>query len=130
MVILMNKNGFTIIEVLTAFLIVGLISGIGVVSYNFIYDITKDNYYRILKSHLLLAGNDYFENHRGEIVGSTLSVPIDRLVKGGYIDEIKDNRGNTCDNGKVIKYKGEDNKFHYELCIKCADYENYPDICE
>lgn len=118
------------IEMLTAFLIVGLISGIAIVSYNFVYDISRDNYYRILKSNILLAGNDYFENHRGDIVGSQISVPLDRLVNGGYIDEIKDDKGNVCHDGEVIKYKGDDKKFHYELCIRCGEYINYPDICE
>ena len=126
----MNNKGFTTIEMVVVLLIIGTISGIALVSYDFFHGVTEDRYYRILKNNLLLAGSDYFENHRGDFLGTTLTVSIDRLVTEGYIEEVKDSNNNVCEEGYVIKYKGNDNKFHYDLCMICGSYISYNDYCE
>ena len=70
----MKKKGFTLIELLVAIVIIALLSGLGVVSYRSIFTTAEEKYYNAIESNLLLAGNDYFEDHRDELpVGSEYS---------------------------------------------------------
>ena len=80
-----NRKGFTMIELLTAFVIMAFLLGIGVVSYNFIIDRVAANYYDTLEEELLLAGSDYFTNNRTERPLSGYSaVQIDELIGNKY----------------------------------------------
>ena len=121
-----NKKGFTMIELLAAFVIMAFLLGIGVVSYNFIIDRVAGNYYDTLEEELLLAGNDYFTNNRVERPLSGYSaVQIDELVGDKYIETLKDRKGNVCDRNdksKVYIYKTNDG-YGYEACLFCNEHE-------
>jgi len=62
-----NKNAFTIIELLVTFVIITLVGGIGISSFNNIFSGVDKNYYQKLEQSLLLSENDYFESHREEL---------------------------------------------------------------
>ena len=128
-----NKKGYTLIEVLTAFVIIAFILGIGVVSYNFIIDRVAANYYDTLEEELLLAGSDYFTNNRVEKPLSGYSaVQIDKLVGDKYIETLKDRKGNVCDSNsdsKVYIYKTDDG-YEYEACLVCNDYKTEGTYCD
>ena len=121
------------IELLTAFVIMAFLLGIGVVSYNFIIDRVAGNYYNTLEEELLLAGNDYFTNNRIERPLSGYSaVQIDELVGDKYIETLKDRNGNVCDsnsNSKVYIYKTGDS-YGYEACLVCNDYKTEGTYCD
>ena len=127
----MNKRGFTLIEVLVVIIIIGLISGIGIVAYNAFFDTAKDKYYNSLESNMLLAGNDYFEDHRDLLpLGNDYSiVSLVTLIEDKYIDPVKDYDGKECLEGTVFAYR-ENNKFKYEACLKCENYESSGSFCE
>ena len=126
----MNNKGFTLPELIIVFLIIGILTGTAITAYSSIFGVSEEKYYSLLKSNILLAGSDYFNNHRGDILGTTLTVSIERLVSDGYIEEIKDAQGNVCHDGTVIKYLGEDHQYHYDVCLKCGDFVNNNEYCE
>ena len=127
----MNRKGFTLVELLTVIVIIALISGIAVIGYKVIFSQSEEDYYKNLENSLMLAGNDYFIDHRLELpVGNyTSPVDINTLVNNKYIEPVKDSNGNICTNGKVIAYN-ENNQFNYVACIKCGDYETDNDYCK
>jgi len=127
-----NRKGFTMIELLTAFVIMAFLLGIGVVSYRFIIDRVAANYYDTLEEELLLAGSDYFTNNRMERPLSGYSaVQIDELVGNKYIETLKDRNGKVCDpnsDSKVYIYKTE-NGYDYEVCLICNEHESSGAYC-
>ena len=66
--------------------------GIGVASYQSIMERVEKNYYATLEQDLLLAGNDYFSNHREDkpLTGYN-SVDITSLIGKEYIETLKEN---------------------------------------
>ena len=128
-----NKKGFSTIELLVAFLIMALLLGIGVVSYRFIIDRVASSYYDTLEEELLLAGSDYFTNHREDKPLSGYSaVYIDELVGDKYIETLKDRNGNVCsasNDSKVYIYKTEEG-YGYEACLVCNDYKSEGTYCD
>ena len=124
-----DKKGFTIIELLTTFIIMSLIASIGIIAYNAFLEKSEENYYHTIEGNLLLSGNSYFQDNRSELpVNSYASVPISRLIEQNYIEPIKDKNGNLCSEGNVFIYQ-EDGKYNYEACIKCGDYESNGKYC-
>lgn len=124
-------SGFTLIELLAAILIISLLGGIGVVGYKRYFDVGKSRYYRTLESSVLLAGNDYFLDHRDELPSENYvsEVPITALVQGKYLEDVNDSKGNSCDSSKVYAYL-ENNKYNYEPCLICDDgYRSHGKYC-
>lgn len=121
-----NRKGYTMVELLVAFVIIAFILGIGVVSYRFIIDRIEANYYDTLEEELLLAGSDYFTNHREDKPLSGYSaIQIDELVGDKYIETLKDRKGNVCDRNdksRVYIYKTSVG-YGYEACLFCNEYE-------
>ena len=128
-----NKKGFSMIELLVAFVIMAFLLGIGVVSYRFIIDRVASSYYDTLEEELLLAGSDYFTNHREDKPLSGYSaVYIDELVGDKYIETLKDRNGKVCsasNDSKVYIYKTEKG-YGYEACLVCNDYKSEGTYCD
>ena len=125
-----NKKGFTITELLTVFVIMSIIAGIGIVVYNSFIEKAENDYYHTIETSLLLAGNSYFQDNRRELpVNSYASVPIKKLMEQNYIELIKDKNGNLCETGNVYIYQDGD-KYSYEACIECGEYKSSGRYCE
>ena len=116
----MNKKGFTLIELLVTVMVIALLSGIGIISYNSIFNAGEKKYYDTLESSVLLAGSDYFTDHRDLLPTENKysSVEISDLIDNKYLEPIKDSKGNSCSEGEVYIYK-ENNNYKYEVCIRC-----------
>lgn len=128
-----NNKGFTMMELLAVFIILSLLVGISVISYQFIMEKVEANYYKTLEEELLLAGSDYYNNHREEkpIIGYGM-VLIDELVGDKYIETLKDRSGKTCspnNDSKVYIYRTE-NGYDYEACLVCNDHETTGAYCD
>ena len=126
----MNKKGFTLIELLAAIVLIALLGGIGIVSYRTIFKSSEERYYNAIESNMVLAGNDYFEDHRNELpVGSEYKeVTLTTLVNSKYMEEVKDTEGGVCTTGSVFAYR-ENNKYKYEACLSCGEYESSGRFC-
>ena len=128
---MMQKKGFTLVELLVTIVIIALLGGVGVIGFSNLLGGGVNQYYRTLESSILLAGNDYFLDHRDELPDeSSLSeVSLTDLIEGKYIEPVKDSKGNLCSNGKVYAYR-ENNKYNYETCLICDDgYQTQGTYC-
>lgn len=126
-----DKKGFTLIEILAVFLILAIIGGAVVLSYTRFFKSGEEDYYHNLESSILLAGNDYYTDHRDELpMGGTHSeVLLTTLMEEKYIEEVKDTKGNVCTEGKVIAYR-DNNNYKYEAClIDCGEYSSSGYYC-
>ena len=86
-----DKKGFTLVEVLVTIVIIGLLSGIGIIAYQSFFNTGEEKYFNALESDILLAGNDYFTDHRDELPsGNNISeVSLTDLINAKYIEELK-----------------------------------------
>ena len=116
----MKNKGFTLVEVLAVIVIIAIIGAIGMISVNTFMGTGEERYYEALKSDILLAGNDYFQDHRDELprTNDVNEIPLSDLVSQKYMEPVKDADGNECTNGKVVVYR-EDNQYKYISCLYC-----------
>ena len=113
-----KKKGFTLVELLATIIILGLLVTIAYVSVTSILDRGNDSYYESQENMLVLAGREYFADHRSELpkeIGDTSTVTLETLIKEKYIDPIKDKDENACDekNSGVTAQKITDRDFQY-----------------
>ena len=127
----MKNKGFTLVELLAVIVIISLLSGLAIIGFKSFYSSAEDRYYNALESNILLAGNDYFEDHRGELpVGNDYSeVSLASLIDAKYMEPITDTNGNECREGSVFAYR-VNNKIKYETCIvNCGGYSSTGRYC-
>ena len=126
-----NRKGFTLVELLVSIVIISLLSGMGIIGYQSFFKTAENRYFDALESNILLAGNDYFEDHRSELpVGNDYSeVSLASLIDAKYMEPITDTNGNECREGSVFAYR-ENNKLKYETCIvNCGGYSSTGRYC-
>lgn len=122
----LNKKGFTLVEILTVILILGILMGLAVVSVSRMLQTAKEDYYDTIEKTIILAAQNYYGDHRGSLprnVGQKRKVTVETLIKYNYLK-----RGDVVDYGKtecdinnsyvsVIKYSKKD--YLYTLYLKC-----------
>ena len=127
-----KKKGFTLVELLATIIILGLLVTIAYVSVTSILDRGNDSYYESQENMLVLAGREYFADHRSELpkeIGDTSNVTLKKLIEEKYIDPITDRDENACDeeNSGVIAQKITDRDFQYYGILACGNYTTESD---
>ena len=128
----LDKKGFTLIELLAAIVILGLLVTLGYISVRAVLDRSDESYYRSQEDMLILAGREYFTDYRSELpkeIGETNYVALETLMEEKYIDPIRDNDGNNCDNEKsiVTAEKVTETEYQYYGVLICDEYQTSND---
>ncbi len=125
-----NKDGFTIVELVATFAILAVIMGIGILTFNYVFNRVSDDYYHTIENSLLLSGNEYYQDHRNELpVNGYNKVAVKTLIDNHYIEPIKDKNGNICTEGDVYLYPKQQGQYNYDVRLKCGDYESEGVYC-
>ena len=126
-----NKNGFTMIELLSAIAILSILMSIGVVTVTHFLKTSREKYYKSQEELITLAGKQYFTDYRSELpkdIGEKTSVTLETLYSKKYLDKIKDYNGKECvvtsDDtvNKVYAVKVSTGKYQYYTIFKCSSY--------
>ena len=99
-----NNKGFTLVELLATITILGILSGIAIVSVSWILSSAKKNYYKSLRGTIVSSAKSYFGDHRALLpTGKNTSriISIDYLVNSKYLNAVKDSSGKKDCEGKV-----------------------------
>ena len=129
----MNKKGFTLIEIIAAVIILGVISIVAVVTYTSSMKEFRESYYSSLERTLVESGKEFFEDNRSyrpTTIFTAQKVPVSILESKSYIDDIKDYNGDKCDRSSyVIAIKAAKNDYIYHACLACSEdtYSNLED---
>ena len=86
-----NKKGFTLVEILAAITILGILSTIAIVSVNKIIQSGKEKHYKTAEKNLILAGQSYVQENRSELpktIGQKKIVYLKTLKEKKYINSI------------------------------------------
>ena len=96
----MKRNrGFTLIEILSVIVILGIITSVTIFSVNFFIERSKLKYYKTQENLIITAGKDYFTDYRSLLpkeVGEETSVDIETLYSKKYLGRVKDYSGKLC----------------------------------
>ena len=130
-----NRNGFTLVELLSTIAILAIVLGIVSASFIGINRYIKKSFYKTLEESILVSGGEYYAytNERPEMFGEEKRVSLQTLVNNKYISEVVDRKGNTCNlaTSYVGAYKDSYDKTNYYVCLTCNldDYQSNREEC-
>lgn len=123
----LNRRGFSLIELLGAIVILGVLSSIGVISVSSILAKAKTNFYTNQHKSLVLAAQSYAQSNRNslpKIIGQSTNITLAMLKNSKYIEDILDYGKQSCDEEasyvKVFKYSN--NNYSYKAYLSCPNY--------
>ncbi len=124
-----DNRGFTLVEILAAVTILGIISTIAIISVTKVLDRAKQNHYVTAEKNLALAGESYAGQNRAvlpKVVGQKTKISMKKLVDQNYIKQIKDYSKNNCDMEKsyVQIYKYSKTDYSYYAHLECPVYKS------
>lgn len=127
-----REKGFTLVELLATIIILGLLSAVVYMSATSILNRGNDSYYTSQEDMLILAGREYYADHRSELpdeIGDTSNVTLETLIDQNYIDPIKDRNENDCDfeNSGVTVQKITERDYQYYGILICGNYKTEED---
>lgn len=134
----MKKNAFTIVELLTTVVILGVIMGVAVVSYNRYIETSKKKTYEDAEITMKAASESYltycstspFSSSDCIVVpnvGETTTIELSTLIQGGFMDPIADQKTNDYCSGNIrVTNKGMEENYNleYNVCLICSDYKS------
>ena len=131
----MNKKGFTMIELLAAIVILGILSVLAIVGVSGLIEKSKEEDQRQQENTLKMAAESYYSSNRSELpkeIGKKKIISASDLKKSKYLKEdIKDKNGDLCmsgDNESYVEvYKKSETKYIYKSAI-CGRKESKGDV--
>ncbi len=124
-----NRKGFTLVEVLAAVTILGILSVTAVIGVTKIIENAKERHYSTAEEQLKLAGQSYVQQNRSALpkaIGQKTKIPLELLISKNFIAPIKDYSDNNCDAKKsyvqVFKYSQSD--YSYVAYLDCPAYNS------
>lgn len=125
----MNKKGFTMVELLAAIVILGILIGTASVAISWILDLNKKGYYSTLEKNVILAAKSYYADNRASLpksIGYSRKITLKTLVEKKYLSEVLDYGKGDCTKSsdsyvKVTKYSNKD--YLYTAYFNCPAYK-------
>ena len=131
---MIDKNGFTLVELLGVIVVIAILSGLAVVSFNGVISSGKKGLYKNYEKTLEGATKNYYIDNISDIpaVSSNARIFYETLLDGKYIDELEDPNGGDCSSSYVDVTRGADNgnnfNLTYKACVVCTSKDNRSNI--
>ena len=122
----MNKNGYTMVELLAVIAIIGLIFTIGIVSYSSLINRSNEAVYESYIDGMHEAAITYvMDNPLSD--KSSKKITINELINSGKIDYINNPKDSNdkCSNSYIDVNRKDINgviSYEYKVCLICNDY--------
>lgn len=128
-----NNKGFTMVELLAAMTILGLLMSVAIISITRLMDKSKREYYKNQNDNIILATQSYIQNNTNRLpknIGQKVNLKLIELLNSKYLKEkIKDYGKNTCDMSEsyveIVKVSEKD--YSYNVILKCPAYDSLED---
>ena len=125
-----NIKGFTLVEVIGAVIILGILAILAVPLFTKQLNEFRDDYYENLVSNFENSGREFFSDNRmyrptGKLEAA--KVTLNTLNGQKYIDEFVDYEGGECNKDSyVVVIRKDKDEYDYHACLKCEndDYDN------
>lgn len=125
-----SKNkGFSLVELLAAIVIMGLLSTVAIVSVNYFLQKAERDYYKTQEDEIIMAAKSYTQDNRNSLpkrVGMKTEITLDTLQKKKYIGDVVDRHKNSCNSQttvvKIFRY--DKNNYSYSVYLDCKTYQS------
>ena len=129
----MKKNGFTLIEIIGAIVMLGILAILAFATFSGSIKGFRDSYYKDTIRTIEKAGKEFFtdnRNYRPSKILNAQEVQLNTLVTKNYIDDVVDYNGDSCsDTSYVLVIKEGKDDYTYHGCLICKEdgYDNTVD---
>ena len=126
---ILNKKGFTMVELLAVVTILGVLAIVAVPSTKYLIDRGKANYYVAQKNQIELAAKEYLKDNPqllpGEIGGKS-TIYLKDLIAHKYISNVKNQNKKNCDKNETVVTvtRISKTKYNYVVTLVCPDYKD------
>ena len=122
----MNKKGFTLVEILVAITILGILTGVGIVSYTRVIQKSKEERYNSEKEMIKAAAENYLLSNKSfapKDIGDSTIIKAETLKEDKYLTEdIVNNKGESCMKNSYVKaIKVTTTTYKYIGYVFCGD---------
>ena len=122
-----NNKGFSLVELLAAIVIMGILSGIAVVGVTFLLNKAGREYYKAQESEVIMAAKSYTQDNRSFLpkrVGQKNQIYLKTLQNKKYIGDVLDRNKKKCDPDRsyVQVYRYNKNNYSYVVNLVCDKY--------
>ena len=128
-----NNKGFTMVEVLAAVVIIGLLAAVAIVSVSTILDKAEKNHYETQEKNMIMAAQSYAQDNRNILpkeIGSSKIIMLSELQNRKYIGDVLDRSKLSCSNesldagGSYVEiFRYSKDGYSYRPYLKCNKYE-------
>ena len=116
-----NNKGFTMIEIMAVFIILGIVMAITIPTISYFLKGNSKDYYSKLEKTISSSAQDYFNDYRVNLpkeIGYVKRVDINIIQSQKYITEILGIDKKAC-SGDVVTQKRANGNYSYTACLKC-----------
>ena len=124
-----NELGFTMVELLAAITILGLLMAVAIGAVSWILDLNQKRYYSTLEKNVALAAESYYADHRASLpkaVGQSRKLLLKTLVERKYLPDVLDYSKGDCtasDGSYVVVTKYSKKDYLYNVYFDCPAYK-------
>ena len=126
----LNRNGFSMVELLAVIVILGILGTIAIVSISTILTRAEKNHYKTQEKNMIMAAESYVQDNRNILpkeIGDTRTITLQELQSRKYIGEVLDRSKASCTTGEVTIFKYSQDGYSYKVYLKCPKYETGKD---
>ena len=129
----LNNKGFSMIELLAAVTILGILSILAIGSVQKLLEKSEKEFYIEQENGLVMAAESYYQGNTNELpksIGHTKKVYLETLVDSKYIGDVKTKSKKNCNMQQsyveIVKYTQKDYK--YIVHLDCGDEYKTPPV--
>ena len=123
-----TKKGFTMVELLGAIVILGILTTLSVTAIQGLMKKAHENYYKSQESSMVAAARNYAEKNKQylpKVNGQTTYISLESLSDKKYLDKVMDDNKKTCDlKNSYVQIFYYDNDYYYTPYLKCDNYSS------
>lgn len=122
----MDSKGFTLIEIISIIIILGILLVIVVPNVFETIDNSKLDIYEVKEDKIVQGSKDYVIYNNTllpENIGQRINIQLTDLVEGEFVSKIYDMTDNSLCVGYVYIEKTNSNNFSYNPCLFCTNYQ-------